>query len=173
LNGHHLDGTGGTVLLANDRFQIEQEVAVDAGGSSAAQPFTVPDLPVGFYQAALRVTLSSEANPRTSNQLALIIGPEITSPSPIHVTRDGAGTATIPVDFHPQALPGQTVSLLLGAREILAGPIAAATGTLTFVVDNAPTGDQLLRLRVDGVESPIIDRLAKPPVFLDHLVKIT
>jgi hypothetical protein len=172
LNGHHLDGTGATVLLTNDRFQIEQEVAVDDGGSSTVQPFTVPDLPVGFYQAALRVTLSSEANPRTSNQLALIVGPEITSPSPINVTRDGAGTATIPIDFHPQARPGQIVSLLLGTREVLAGPIAAATGTLTFVVDNAPTGEQLLRLRIDGVESPIINRVAKPPVFLEHVVQI-
>ena len=66
------------------------------------------------------------------------------------------------------------MSLLLGTREDSAAPIAAATGTLSFVVEDAPTGDQLLlRLRVDGVESPIIDRLAKPPVFLDHLVKIT
>jgi hypothetical protein len=173
LNGHHLDGTAGTVLLTNDRFQLEQEVVVDAGGSSTAQPFTVPDLPVGFYQTALRLTLSGESNPRTSNQLALIVGPEITSASPINVTRDGTGTATIPVDFHPQVRPGQTVSLLLGTREILAGPIAAVTGTLTFTAPNAPTGDLLLRLRVDGIESPIIDRLAKPPVFLDRVVHIT
>jgi hypothetical protein len=173
LNGHHLEGTGATVLLTNDRFQIVQEVAVDSGGSSVAQPFTVPDLPVGFYQASLRVVLDGESNLRTSNQLALLIGPEITSPSSFNVTRDGAGTATITVDFHPQARPGQIVSLLLGTREILAGPIAAATGTLSFVVDNAPIGDQLLRLRVDGVESPIIDRLAKPPVFLDRTVHIT
>lgn len=173
LNGHHLEGAGATVLLTNDRFQIVQEVAVDSGGSSVAQPFTVPDLPVGFYQASLRVVLDGESNLRTSNQLALLIGPEITSPSPFNVMRDGAGTATITVDFHPQARPGQIVSLLLGTREILAGPIAAATGTLSFVVDNASTGDQLLRLRVDGVESPIIDRLAKPPVFLDRTVHIT
>ena len=172
LNGHHLEGTGGTILLTNDRFQIELEVAVDAGGSSTAQPFTAPDLPVGFYQTALRLTLSSEANPRTSNQLALIIGPEITTPLPMNVVRDGNGTATITLSFQPPAQPGQTVSLLLGTQEIIAGPIAAATGTLTFVVDNAPTGDQLLRLRVDGVESPIIDRLAKPPVFLDRVVHI-
>jgi hypothetical protein len=89
------------------------------------------------------------------------------------VVRDGDGAATITLDFHPQARTGQSVSLLLGTRETLAGPIGAATGTLAFVVEDAPTGDQLLRLRVDGVESPIIDRLAKPPVFLDHLVKIT
>lgn len=173
LNGHHLAGAGATVLLTNERFQIAQDVGVDSGGTSTTQPFTVPDLPVGFYQAALRVTLDGESAPRTSNQLALTIGPEITSQSPLNVNRDGAGTATITLDFHPQAHPGQVVSLLLGTREILAGPIAAATGTLSFVVDNALTGDQLLRLRVDGVESPIIDRLAEPPVFLDRVVHIT
>jgi Pvc16 N-terminal domain len=172
LNGHHLDGTGATVLLTNDRFQIAQEIAVDDGGSSTAQPFTVPDVPVGVYQMALRVTLSGESAPRTSNQLALLVGPEITSPSPLNVSRDGAGTATIPIDFLPQARPGQTVSLLLGTREILAGPIAAATGSLKFIVDNAPTGDHLVRLRIDGIESPIIDRVAKPPVFLEHVVQI-
>jgi Pvc16 N-terminal domain len=173
INGHHLDGAGATVLLTNDRFQPEQEVAVDEGASSATASFTVPDLPVGFYQVALRVIRPGDSDSRTSNQLGLIIGPEITTPSPLDVARDGAGTATITLDFHPQARPGQSVSLLLGTRETLAGPIGAATGTLTFVVEDAPTGDQLLRLRVDGVESPIIDRLAKPPVFLDHLVKIT
>jgi hypothetical protein len=173
INGHHLDGAGATVLLTNDRFQPEQEVAVDEGASSATASFTVPDLPVGFYQVALRVIRPGDSDPRTSNQLALIIGPEITTPSPLDVARDGAGTATITLDFHPQARPGQSVSLLLGTRETLAGPIGVATGTLAFVVEDAPTGDQLLRLRVDGVESPIIDRLAKPPVFLDHLVKIT
>ena len=173
LNGHHLDGTAASVLLTNDRFQIEQEVPVDAGANSTAAPFTVPDLPAGFYQVALRVIRPGDSDPRTSNQLALIIGPEITTPSPINVVRDGDGAATITLDFHPQARTGQSVSLLLGTRETLAGPIGAATGTLAFVVEDAPTGDQLLRLRVDGVESPIIDRLAKPPVFLDHLVKIT
>lgn len=173
LNGHHLDGSGATVLLTNDRFQIAQEIAVDGGGSSTAQPFMLPDVPVGVYQTALRVTLSGESTPRTSNQLALLVGPDITSLSPINVTRDGAGTATITVDFKPQARPGQSAALLLGTREILAGPIAAAAGTLTFVVDNAPTGDHWLRLRVDGVESPIVDRLAKPPVFLDRVVRIT
>jgi hypothetical protein len=133
----------------------------------------LPDLPVGFYQVALRVIRPGDSDPRPTNQLALSIGPEITTPSPISVISNGVGTATITVDFRPQARPGQTVSLLLGTREILAAPIGAATGTLTFAVTDAPTGDHWLRLRVDGVESPIIDRLAKPPVFLNRLVNIT
>lgn len=174
LNGHHLDGTAGTVLLTNDRLQLTQEVALDPGGSSAAQPFTLPpDLPVGVYQVALRVIRPGDTEARTSNQLGLLIGPEITPLGLIEVARDGAGTATITVAFQPQARPGQAVALLLGTREVVAAPIAAATGTLSFAVANAPTGEHWLRLRVDGVDSPIIDRLVKPPVFLDHRVKIT
>jgi hypothetical protein len=173
IAGHHLDGTSGTVILSNSRFQIEQEVAVVVGGTASAAKFTVPDLPVGFYQLALRVIRPDESKPRTSNQLALVMGPEITTVLPIDVARDGAGSVTILLDFHPQAQPGQQVSLLLGTREILAPPIEAATGTLTFVVADAPTGDPLLRLRIDGVESPIIDHLATPPVFFNHRVNIT
>jgi len=169
INGHHLDGTDGTVLLTSQRFQIAQEVELESS-TSASVAFSVPDLPVGFYQLALRVIRPVESSPRTSNQLALVIGPEITT-FPLNVTRDG-GAATITVDFHPQARPGQPVSLLLGTREVVAAPIEAATGTLTFVVENAPVGDHLLRLRVDGIESPIVNRTATPPAFLDYLVKI-
>jgi hypothetical protein len=172
ISGHHLDGTGGTVVLTNSRFQIEQEAAVAAGGSATAIKFTVPDLPVGFYQVTLRVVRPGETNARTSNQLALVIGPEITTVLPIDVARDGAGSATIPLDFHPQARPGQQVSLLLGTREIVAPPIEAATGTLSFVVPDATAGDPLVRLRVDGVESPIIDRLATPPIFFNRRVNL-
>jgi Pvc16 N-terminal domain len=175
ITGHHLDGSNGTVQLTNSRFQIVQDVAVSAGGNATAAQFTVPNLPVGFYQVALRVVRPGESEPRTSNQLALVVGPEITTVLPINVTRDGAGTATIPLDFKPQAQPGQQVSLLVGTREIAAEPIEAATGTLSFVVDDAPADDPFLflRLRVDGVDSPIIDRLAATPVYFNFRVNIT
>jgi Pvc16 N-terminal domain len=172
ISGHHLDGTSGTVILFNDRFQIEQDVATAADGTSAAQQFLVPDLPVGFYQLAYRVVRPGEATPRTSNQLALVIGPEITTSLPVNITRDGDGTATISLNFHPQIWPGQQASLLLGSREVVADPITVATGTLSFVVEDTPVGEFLLRLRVDGVESPIIDRLAAPPAFLNNKVTI-
>jgi hypothetical protein len=161
------------VILSSDRFQIVQEVAVNTGATSARAQFTIPDLPVGFYQVAYRVVRPDESTPRTSNQLALVIGPDITTPMPMNVARDASGNATITLHFHPQARPGQRVSLLLGTREITADPITATSGTLSFVVTDAPAGEHLLRLRVDGVESPIIDRLAAPPVFLSNRVTIT
>jgi hypothetical protein len=173
IAGHHLDGTNRLIVLSNARFQIDQEVPAAAGTSSTAMQFVVPDLPVGIYQLSVRVTRPGEPDPRTSNQLALVIGPQITTPLPINVARDGEGTATITLDCQPQVRPGQQVSLLLGTREVFAQPFAAATGTLTFIVEAAPVGDPLVRLRVDGIESPLIDYEAKPPVFFNHRIIIT
>jgi hypothetical protein len=172
INGHHLDGTDGAVLLTSQRLQITHEVAVDSSAPVSVS-FTVPDLPVGFYQLMLRVIRPGESTPRMSNQLALVIGPEITTPFPINVARDNTGTATITLDFRPEARPGHQVSLLLGTREILPDSITVATSTLSFVITDAPAGEHLLRLRIDSVESPIIDRLAKPPAFLNNKVTIT
>jgi hypothetical protein len=171
--GHHLDGTDKFILLSNARFQIEQAVPAAAGGSSTMMQFVVPDLPVGIYQLAVRLIPPGEPEPRTSNQLALIVGPEIVSPLPMAVARDGTGTATIPIDCQPQIRPGQKVSLLFGTREVFAEPFAAATGTVTFIVKTAPAGEFLVRLRVEGIDSPLIDLEAKPPVFLDRKIVIT
>lgn len=171
--GHHLDGVNATVLLSNSRFGIEHSVPAGIGGTATTMSFTVPDVPVGLYQLAVRVIPPSETEPRTSNQLALVIGPDITTALPITVVRDGAGTATIPLTVQPQIQPGQSVSLLLGTREVRAEPITVATASPSFLVADAPTGDVLVRLRVDGIESPIIDRLAVPPSFFNYRVTIT
>jgi hypothetical protein len=41
------------------------------------------------------------------------------------------------------------------------------------VIPDAPVANHLARLRIDGIESPIIDRVARPPVFLDRRINIT
>jgi hypothetical protein len=173
ITGHHLDGSNRLIVLTNSRFQIDQQVAAAAGTSSTAMQFVVPDLPVGIYQLSVHVTRPAETEPRTSNQLALVIGPKIATPLPINVARDGAGSASITLDCQPQVRPGQQVSLLLGTRQVFAEPFAAVTGTLTFIVQAAPVGDPLVRLRVDGIESPLIDYEANPPAFFNHRIIIT
>lgn len=173
LSGHHLDGTNPLILLSNSRFEISQAVPAAGGGSSIKTSFTVPSVPVGFYQLAMQVILPGESNPRVSNTLALVIGPEITTALPIAVARDGSGVATLVLAVQPQIQPGQSVSLLLGTQEIAHGAITVATGSLSFTVAAAPTGEFLLRLRVDGIDSPIIDRSATPPAFHNYRVTIT
>lgn len=173
LTGHHLDGTNRAVLLSNSRFDIEQALPAAGGGSSIATSFTVPAVPAGLYQLAIRVIRPGESDPRISNAVALVIGPEITTAMPMAVVRDGSGVATLVLSLQPQIQPGQTVSVLLGTREVPVAPITVATGTLTVAVADAQTGEFLLRIRVDGIDSPIIDRSAVPPAFYNYRVTIT
>jgi len=55
-----------------------------------------------------------------------------------------------------------------------AEPSPVATSRRTFVLAEAPAaGSSLLaRLRVDGFESPIIDRTATPVAYLDRLITL-
>ncbi len=173
LTGHHLDGTNPLILLSNSRFGISQAVSAAGGGSSSKVSFTVPPVPAGLYQLSMQVTRAGESTPRPSNTLALVIGPEITTALPITVARGGSGVATIALSVQPQIQPGQSVCLLLGTQEVPHAAITVATGTLTFAVAAVPKGNYFLRLRVDGIDSPIIDRSAVPPAFYDYRVKIT
>ena len=57
-----------------------------------------------------------------------------------------------------------------------AAAAAAEERWFVFSIADAPVGSHLARLRIDGIESPIIDRSIEPPavpVFLDQRVVIT
>jgi Pvc16 N-terminal domain len=181
LIGHHLDGTNRAVRLENVRFQIDEEVPALATGGAALLQFTVPNtpavFPVGIYQLAASVLRPGETSERSSNQLALVIAPEITTPFPFppaNLSRDPQGTVTIKLSCRPEVRPGQRAELILGDRAEFAEPFANTTADLTFLFPNAPpAGSQhLVRLRMDGIESLIIDRAAKPPVFFNHRVTL-
>jgi hypothetical protein len=171
--GHHLGGTDRSVLLSSARFLIDQQVSATLDTSDTRAEFSVPTLPVGIYQLAVRVVRPSETEPRTSNYLALVVGPVVTSALPMSVARDQTGRATITLGCRPEVRPGQRASLLLGVQEVIAESFTSATETLTFQCEAAPIGDHLVRLRVDGIDSPILDRASSPPTFLNSRITIT
>lgn len=178
LTGHHLDGINRAVIFTNARFGIEQEVGEldmvtgDGGNSASTIQVNVPNVPVGVYQVAARVLRPNETEPRTSNQLAMTLGPKITA-FPATVARDGSGTTTVTLSCQPDIRPGQRVSLLLGIAEVAAQPWSTVTSAFTFVIEQAPVGEHLVRLRVDGIDSPLIDRMATPPAFFNYRITIT
>lgn len=173
LTGHHLDGTGRTIVLRNERFTIDEAVSASGGSAADHMDFTLPaaraaDFPVGIYDIAVQLVMPDETHPRQSNKLAAVIAPNITGLPGGNVPRDGNGDAAFSVSFTPALRPGQTASLLMGTTEILPEPFAAPTGTLDFIARDVPAGaSPVLRLRIDGVDSPIVDRSAEPPVFFD------
>lgn len=173
ITGHHLDGTNRIVVFTNARFEIAQEVLVESADSSSNLEVIVPNVPVGLYQIAVHLLRPNETELRTSNQSAIVLGPEITTPLPMTVARNGSNNATITLTCTPEVRLGQHVSLLLGNAEILAEPWLANTSTFTFVQEEAPIGDHLVRLRVDGIDSPLIDHMATPPIFFNNRITIT
>jgi hypothetical protein len=187
VKGHHLSGSSRTVLLTNDRFKVNQELPVITADTHAQIDFKLPNspkmFPVGVYLLAGKMIVPKETAPRTTNQLPLVIAPEITTPLPLaNLPRNPDGSATIKLDCRPEVRAEQRASLLLGDKEIMASEITtSSTATLTFevaksVVDTILGKEQWVRLRVDGIESPIIDRSPmpdKPPVFFNHRITIT
>jgi hypothetical protein len=104
----------------------------------------------------------------------MTLAPQITGlPLPSPVVRDGAGTANFTIDLHPALRDGQTVRLVLGQLEFAPQPFTPPVTTLSFNIPKAPVGNHLARLRVDGIDSPIIDRTATPPTFLNQRIEIT
>jgi hypothetical protein len=178
LIGHHLDGASCTVLFGNDRFDIEHNLP--AGSNEAGKVrFMIPiasanDYPVGLYRVGVSLVPPGESKARESNRLALTLAPQITG-LPMNVARV-AGTASFTINFHPALRAGQSAVLVLGQQEYEPEPFTAPVTSLNFVIEDAPpeaAPGHLVRLRIDGIDSPIIDRTAKPPTFLNQRIVIT
>jgi hypothetical protein len=180
LKGFHLDGEPGdaiAVLMSHPRFSAPLEIAPLGGGTATELKFQIPNdaanVPAGLYAVSVGFSKAGKLY-RTTNELGLALAPNnpILSPaSPI--ARDGDGNVTLTATVSPQVWNGQRASLLLGAREVHANSFSAAkTNTLIFPFKAIPPDDYFVRLRVDGVESILIDRTVTPPVF-DPSQKIT
>jgi len=141
------------------------EVAPVAGGSSTQLSVQIPNeptvWPAGFYTVAVLVQRPGETYRRTTNQLSFSLAASAT----ISPASAPAGSVTYTVTCNPQIWLGQVVSLLLGDVEIPAQSFTAQTGTLTFAATSLASGSYYFRLRVDGVDSLLVNRAVTPPAF--------
>ncbi|MFJ3461242.1 Pvc16 family protein [Achromobacter spanius] len=172
LLGHHLDGLARAVTLRHTTLDAERTIAVEAG-TDAWLRLTMPaDLPVGLYRVHATMQATDTGLRRDSNQLALVLAPEPVLP-PTSATRN-AGTVRITLGIAPPLLPGQAASLLLGEQELPAEPATAPASALIFEWRDAPPAGTrfLARLRVDGIESPLVDREAVPVRYLDRQIEL-
>jgi hypothetical protein len=176
VRGHHLAGTGRSLVLRNDAFKLAHEIVLPDGSDESTLDFTasVPaSLPAGLYRLELRVLRPGEAAPRTSNVLPVALAPAIVFP-PITMTRGAGNVLSLRIGCRPDVRVGQKVALLMDTREAPAQPFGVATGALDFSFANAPPAGArpLLRLRVDGIESIAVNRSARPPAFFNHRITL-
>lgn len=177
VQGHKLDGTNLAVRLAGPRVSQPIELPVASGHSATRLEATIPNqpatVPAGLYSLAVLVQRSGETFRRTTNEVTLALAPQITTALPATVARAGNGDATITLTVRPEVQSAQRVALLLGDLEVMAQPRTTQTDTVSFVVHDAAPGTYLVRVRVDGVDSEVVNRTATPPEFFNHRVTVT
>jgi hypothetical protein len=173
LLGQHLDGDLVRVQFSPARLPAPPPIDVN-GGTDTQIKVTIPkdapaNWPAGVYSIQVLVTKNLVTPPvtpqdqesRTTNALPMALAPQITSKLPMTVKRP----AKIKLTCASTVQPSQLVSLLLGMQEVPADAHAAATRQLTFATDAAAPGTFLIRLRIDGVDSQLVDHSKKHPVF--------
>ena len=176
VSGHHLDGDHATVRFTHARSLYSLELPASSDATSMEiiippdpAPGTVdPDSPenpdnweIGIYSVC--GIISRTAHPeRTTNELSVVLAPLISSIS-LSVTD---GTVELTLTCSPKVWKNQIVTLVVGDREITAEPVIPdKTDTLVFRSASLLSGTQWVRLRVDGIDSILIDRSGLLPVF--------
>jgi hypothetical protein len=167
LRGHHLEDAT-TARLTGRRLAEPLLVPLLPGTTADSAKLDLPTdtavLPAGLYALSLLVGPGDE-NERETNAVALAVAPELLTVAPSPAARDAGGDVTLTVTCRPHVRSEQAVALLLGSREVRAEAHPATIGSLTFEVVRARAGQPWLRLRVDGVDSRLVDRTVTPPVF--------
>lgn len=168
LNGHHLKGDTVTVRFRHPALPTPIDVPALAGGTDLKASVQLPADPAnwvaGIYAVEVLITRAGEQD-RVTNTLSLAVAPRILTIAPPNPIATVGGDATITLTCGPEVRPAQRASLLLGDREVLASDHPAQTDTLTFVVTDAPLGDRHVRLRIDGIDSLLVDRTVTPPAY--------
>ena len=118
---------------------------------------------VGVWGVALRISRAGEPD-RLTNEVSFALAPRIDGIAPNPAARIG-GDVALTVTVAPEIRPGQPATMLLSDRGIVADEFPAPVSALDFQVVDAAPGDHFVRVRIDGVDSELIDRTTVPPTF--------
>lgn len=177
--GHHLAGDQVQVLFRHVRTAQVLELPASAGATAAGFQVQIPPDPpaapldpdsplnpdnwqAGVYGVRARIQRAGKPD-RLTNELPVALTPRVEVTAAI-AGNDLTFTATV----SPKVWKTQQASLVIAERELAAEPIAVdKTATLTFKAKtgDAPSGPQWVRLRVDGIESILVDRSGSLPRF--------
>ncbi len=173
LTGQHLDGSAVGVTFNHPLWTSPVEIAPLGGGTATSLSVQIPNSPTvwpaGFYTVGVMVQRPGETYRRTTNLLSFALAPRITiAPA----STAAAASIVYTVSCSPAIDPEQRASLLVGDMEVLADAHSTQTASVTFTVAGLFPGDYFVRLRVDGVDSLLVNRAVAPPVF-DPTQKVT
>jgi hypothetical protein len=176
LNGFHLDIQNPQIRFTHVRLGITQTLSPETGGTASGLTVKIPDndpnnWPSGLYTVTVLFTRDDGAA-ATTNDLPVSLAPQIAANPPIGATRTG-NAVTITLTCLPAVWQGQHVALLVGDQEVpfafpaqpAGSPPPAPIQNLTFDAGDIAAGEYFVRLRVDGVDSILVDQTVTPPKF--------
>ena len=178
IKGQRLDTAPVAVFIHHPRLAAPLELAPLAGATAEevrARLEIDPATDAGVFVAGV-YTLSlvldrGTPQERTTNEVPVALAPRLPvpptpgDPPSVEAVRDGDGVVTVTVRCRPDVLPTQRVTLVVGESETPAQPHETRTNTLTFRFGELAAGEYYVRLRVDGVESLLVNRAVSPPAF--------
>lgn len=150
------------VIPVTDPAHISHTMVTVTLPASLSDP-APPWLP-GIYTVRVSVRRENESFGSLTNAIPMAMAPGINT---ISGQRDD-DTVTFTIECNPPVHPAQTISLIVGQRETFSDPITETATNLVFSMTDLTAGEEhYIRLRVDGIDSHLIDYEATPPEFRD------
>jgi len=177
VTGARLLGSGATARLSHRLLDAPITLPVTPNDAGTGFMLNLPNAPLdqarfapGLWQLSLSITPPGEAGPRESNGIALAISASAQLPpvSAVRATVAPATEPTVTINLltSPQVRPAQSATLVLDGSSAVAAPRSNAADPLVFVFPNSLLpGNRWLRLRVDGIDSPLVLRDGPTPLF--------
>jgi hypothetical protein len=149
-------------------FQVRVPPDPATGPVTTDSPLNPENWQAGLYSvAAVIQTVEPEGTRRrVTNELPVVLAPLVKT---VAVNAAG-GDVILTVSCSPKVRRGQRVTLVVGEHEIPAAPLPATqdrADQLTFkaTTSDLPSGKYWYRLRVDGVESLLVNQAGAWPQF--------
>jgi hypothetical protein len=163
LTGHHLAGASAVRFTRLGTSLPTQPAALVT--DSQIDVVAPTQLIAGVWTVS--VLFSQPGQPDSaSNELPLAVAARVSNLPPGPLNRDATGAVTVTLTSSPAVGPRQAVFLLLGDRQIPLDPtVMLPSGNLRFLVAHAQPGVYFIRVRVDGVDSLLVDRRPAVPIF--------
>ncbi len=118
----------------------------------------------GVYEVEVVVT-DGGGEDRSTGALPMALAPTLTAVAPNPAPPDGNGDVDLTLTVRPHIRPAQRVAVLVGNRMLNPAPLNAPSATIDVHVPDVVSGQHRLRVRVDGVDSLVVDYAADPPAF--------
>jgi hypothetical protein len=150
-------------LAGSNRFTVQLPQGEPlAGGDPAAGTGDDPgSWQIGTWMVEARVT-DGDGREMVTNSLPIAL-----APAAVLSATDLPSGVEVDASVEPRVRAGQSVAVLVGSTMQLVDSPETDTGTVTAVFDDLTPGAELpARLRVDGIDSPVIDRSTEPPSLI-------